>query len=470
MALPFIDRDQEKARLARVIRMRGVTLTCLYGRRRCGKTRLLREVLSGTRHVLYVGDDRAGVLQLRALAREISRMVPGFERVEYPGWDELLDRWWEKAPDGAVLALDEFPSLVAHAPEVPSLLQKHLDSGREMALHTVICGSSQQMMYGLVLDETAPLYGRCQEILKIGPMGVRELGQALDLSTAREAVERYAVWGGIPRYWELAASFPDGPSAVRELVLDPMGVLHQEPERLLRDDARETTRSSSILVLIGQGCHRLSEIAARLGRPATELSRPLSRLVGLGLVVREVPFGVSARDSRRSFYRIADPFLRFWFRFVEPERSRLAAGAVDLVEKEIAAGWSGHLGSVWEDVVRGVLGRVELDRVRWVDPARWWGTGSDGRPLELDLLARSESSDLLLAGEVKVAASRSEVPRLVSALDDRVRRCPEAQGRSVVLRIFLLRPPPGRLPERVVSAEALLGRSGRRLDRPKGRR
>ena len=127
-----------------------------------------------------------------------------------------------------------------------------------------------------------------------------------------------AVWGGVPRYWELAADHPSHAEAVRALLVDPLGILHREPERLLLDEMTDTTRAASILVLIGQGCHRISEIAGRLGHPATSLARPLGRLVELGFAAREVPFGASERDSKRSLYRIADPFLRTWFRFVEP--------------------------------------------------------------------------------------------------------------------------------------------------------
>lgn len=79
---------------------------------------------------------------------------------------------------------------------------------------------------------------------------------------------------------------------------------------------------------MGSGCHRLSEIAGRLGKPATSLARPLARLLDLGLVRRDLPFGATTRDSKRTAYRLDDPFLRFWFRFVEPNRSRLQARLV----------------------------------------------------------------------------------------------------------------------------------------------
>ncbi len=133
-------------------------------------------------------------------------------------------------------------------------------------------------------------------------------------------MEAYSVWGGTPRYWELAGDHPDLPAALRSLILSPLGVLSEEPSRLLLDDMRDTTQAASILSLIGQGCHRISEIAARLGKPVTSLSRPLQRLQDMDLITREQPFAEESRSSKRTLYKISDPFLRFWFRYVEVNR------------------------------------------------------------------------------------------------------------------------------------------------------
>jgi AAA+ ATPase superfamily predicted ATPase len=301
--LPFLDRHEEAARFRRLLDRPESALGVVYGRRRCGKSRLLREILPPDRSVYYVGDDREGSLQRASLATEIGRLLPGFERVTYPGWDDLLARWWQEARPRTVLALDEFPSLVAVAPELPSLLQKVLDRESERGIHLLLTGSSQRMMQGLVLDRTAPLFGRASEILKISPLPAGWIEEALDLQSPERAVEAYAVWGGTPRYWELAGDHPDLPTAIRSLVLSPLGVLFEEPSRLLLDDMRDTTQAASILSLIGQGCHRISEIAARLGKPVTALSRPLQRLQDMDLITREQPFG---EDPRQQAHALQD--------------------------------------------------------------------------------------------------------------------------------------------------------------------
>jgi hypothetical protein len=71
---------------------------------------------------------------------------------------------------------------------------------------------------------------------------------------------------------------------------------------------RDTAQATSILALIGQGCHRISEIAARMGKPVTSLARPLERLIEMDLVVRETPFGTSVRRLADSVNRAGPKF------------------------------------------------------------------------------------------------------------------------------------------------------------------
>lgn len=455
MKIPFLDRQEEAARLQRLVSRSEGSLGVLYGRRRCGKSRLLREVLPRTRAVYYVGDDREASLQLASLAAEIGRLLPGFERVTYPDWDALLARWWREAPPGTVLALDEFPSMVAVGLELPSLLQKYVDRESERGLHILLSGSSQRMMQGLVLDRTAPLFGRATEILKISPLPAGWIEEALHLDAPERAVEAYAVWGGTPRYWELAGDHPDLRSAVRSLVLSPLGVLSEEPARLLLDDMRDTTQAASILSLIGQGCHRISEIAARLGKPVTTLSRPIQRLQEMDLITRELPFGEGPRGGKRTLYKISDPFLRFWFRFIDVNRSRLGAGLVAQVEEEIVHRLGHHIGEVWEELARASVPRLQLAGRAWGLAGRWWGPGLDRRPLEVDLVAESLDGGSVLVGEVKWAAP-SDAERLLAELETKARRLPAAAGREVVSALWLKEPVGGKIADRVVTPRQVL--------------
>jgi hypothetical protein len=440
MTLPFFDRAEERAALAQFVSGVEGGFGVLFGRRRCGKSRLLQESLPAGRSTYYVGDDRESAIQRAALAVEIGRRLPGFDAVRYPDWDALLSRFFREAPAGSVLALDEFPALVHAAGEFPSVLQKHLDRRPPASVHVVIAGSSQRMMQGLVLDRAAPLFGRAREILKVAPLPAGWIGQALGLRDPVAATEAFSAWGGVPRYWELASAHGGLIPAVASLVLSPLGVLHDEPRRLLLDDLRDTTQAFSVLALIGAGCHRVSEIAGRLGKPATSLARPLATLVELGLVERRVPYGSSPQDGKRTTYRLSDPFLRLWFRFVEPNRSRLEAGLVDVVARELHVALALQASSVWEDLVRDSVPRARCFGVAWGVSSSWWGPGLDRIPLELDVVAEAADGSELLVGEAKWQDA-IDWPREVASLRSKVARLPFAQGRRVRLALWAKRAP-----------------------------
>jgi AAA+ ATPase superfamily predicted ATPase len=296
------------------------------------------------------------------------------------------------------------------------------------------------MMHGLVLDARAPLYGRAREILRLEPLGVSWITPALRLRDPALAIESYATWGGVPRYWELAADFEDRAGALSALVLDPLGVLHREPDRLLLDDLQDVARSASILALIGQGCHRVTEIAARLQTPATSLSRPLVRLMDLGLIARDVPFGRSERDTKRTLYRLGDHFLAFWYRFVEPNRSRLAAGQLRAVAAEVWRAWPSFLGGAWEQIARASVARLEIDGRRWRPASRWWGAATDRTPVEIDIVAESaDDRRHVLVGEAKLTATAAEQRALAAELLRNAARCPELAGRRITAAVWVLR-------------------------------
>jgi hypothetical protein len=436
MRLPFLNRQQELERLVRLANREEGSFGVLYGRRRCGKSRLLEEGVPADKAVFFVGDDREAALQRAGLAAEIGRSLAGFDQVAYPEWDALLARWWNDAAPGSILVLDEFPALVARAAELPSVLQRYVDRAHEKRLHVLIAGSSQRMMQGLVLDRSAPLFGRATEILKIKPLAAGWIQEALALDDPCAAVEAFARWGGIPRYWELAADHPSSTQAARHLVLDPLGVLYEEPQRLLLDDLRDTTQAASILSLIGRGCHRVSEIAGRLQKPATSLSRPLQRLMEMELVARETPFGAPARGGRRTLYRIADPFLAFWFRFVEPNRSRLEARQLDVVERGIEPQLGHHTAAVWEQLARESVPHLHIEGEKWGPASRWWGAGLDRKPLEVDVVAESTAGDRLLVGEAKWSGSTDDA-RWEHDLIEKIERLPFAGDRHVVPVLWL---------------------------------
>ncbi|MDA0576681.1 MAG: ATP-binding protein [Verrucomicrobia bacterium] len=438
MKLAFLDRKDEQARLRQALGADEPGLAVVYGRRRCGKSTLLQKVVQPG-DVYFLADQREALLQIQAFATAVERVLPGFAAATYTSWDRLFTALAGRLRGRLNLFVDEFPYLVQSSPELPSIIQRLIDQPGSQSIGWVLCGSSQRMMQGAILDRTAPLFGRAQVILKIRPLPAGWITDALGVA-AREAIAAYAVWGGVPRYWELARPYGSTAEALNALALNRNGVLHEEPQRLLQEDMRSAVQAYSLLSLIGSGCHRLSEIAARLEKPAGSLTRPLGMLIELGYVRKDSPWGENVRATKRTLHVIADPFLRFHFRFVLPNRSLLELGETTLTRRAVRDGMPAHIGGVWEELARESVPFLNIGGQRWRSAARWWGAGTDRQPLELDVVAESEDRKSILIGEAKWTRARPDVARLAADLAVRARKLPCIGKRSVVCALWLPEP------------------------------
>jgi uncharacterized protein len=394
----FVNRTKEIERIAGALATEKSKLVVIYGRRRCGKSTLIKKVLL-SHDVYFLADLREKKLQIDRLAGTIAETLPDFDSVIYPDWETLFRTLNNRARQRFTLCLDEFPYMVKNSPELPSVLQKIIDTGWNSNYHLILCGSARQMMHNIALDSLSPLYGRSAEIMNIKPMRIPYLKEYLHTDPIQAVVE-FGTWGGIPRYWEIRKQSDSYMEAVKHHLLDNQGILSDEPERLFTDDMRTSVQAYSILALVGMGCHRISEIAARLNKPATQLTRQFQNLTDLGYLSRETPFGVSEKESRQSLYKIADPFLNFYFSFVIPNKSRLQFGFVDEIWNEIDQKFPIYFSTIWEEICRQAVPMLNLP-VKFKPAKRWWG-GREKRPLpEIDIVAESVDGKYILIGEAK---------------------------------------------------------------------
>lgn len=402
--MKFINRKQEMARLERLMKLSEAAVGVLWGRRRVGKTRLLLEWAHKHKGIYFTADESAPPVQRKYFSLALDQVLPGFSSVEYPDWTAFFFRLSREASLAGFkgpIVIDELPYLISGSPELPSILQKFIDhQAKESGLILVLCGSSQHMMQGAVLNADAPLYGRAHELMKLGPLSAGYIGEALGLSHPRECVESYAVWGGIPRYWELVKI--NGRMLlenINDLVLDPMGPLHEEPNRLLLEELPPALSLRPILDAIGLGAHRISEIATRLSIPATSLVRPIQRLRDLDLIEREVPFGTLEQTSKRALYKIKDPFLRFWFEIVAPRRSFFTQAPSSSRYTWLKKSLPSLYALTWEELCRSAVPLIMArgSDVMYGQASRYW----HGQGPEWDILSESDDKKHVLVSEAK---------------------------------------------------------------------
>lgn len=438
--MEFIDRKKEFERLQKSLNREKPQFIVVYGRRRIGKSTLIKKVMDFSRGDIYfLADKTSEPSQRQLFSATIDMTIEGFATANYPTWESLLLSLNRSIDHRITVCLDEFPYLVKSCPALPSIIQKLLDD-KKLKYDLIICGSSQQMMQGFVLDSKEPLYGRADEIIKMKPIAPAFVSQALRCDAA-QAVREYAVWGGVPRYWELRENYDSLYDAIEHLLLTSEGTLYDEPSKLLYDEMRDTVQASSILSFIGNGANKLSEIAARAEKQATDITPHLSRLKELGFINKEIPFGESEKKSKKGLYHISDPLLRFHYRYVIPYRSLIELGNSQAVLNVFKNGENDYVSRTWEELCRNHISAHGLDGIMFQMASRWWGSYYNEEkqqylPVELDVVAESFDGKHLFLGECKWQ-EHIDAKEELSRLKTIAKGLPFTKDREIHLGLFL---------------------------------
>jgi len=371
----------------------------LYGRRRVGKTELVKEFCAGNESFYHLASQDAPKRQREKLVEELAdyrndrvpRTDGWHDAVEYLG-DTLTD-------EKCVVAIDEFPYLVESDETVLSAFQHLVDTVREASRSTLLlAGSSISVMESEVLGHESPLYGRRTTQIDLRPFTFAEALDAIAYPF-EEAVRSFAVTGGMPLY--LTAFDYDRPLSenLSDNHLSKTSVLYNEPEFLLRTELRNPARYMSILEAIANGYTTPNEVSGQVDVDSGPLSRYLRRLRRLRLVEREVPVTAQSQKSKRSVYRIADDFLRFWFRFVDPNRSGIEQAPDLVLEDRILPELDEFVATTFEDVCREALWQLARDSevaFTYGSVGRWW-YGEH----EIDIVGLDDRTPAAIFGECK---------------------------------------------------------------------
>lgn len=376
MKLAFINRRRELDELDKAAQAGG--LVVLFGRRRVGKTRLLTQWLSQRGGYYSQAIEAAVPMQIEQTVRDIGPALPaGIQPKTWMEFFELL----RYGPAGTVLCLDEFPYLAASDASLPSVVQRWLDHHRTEGFTLVLSGSSTGAMNDCFLNRAAPLYQRARKLIHLEPMDYAAFCGACGLDrSSTDSFTRYALVGGIPKYWEFVEAGATALDLAEELFFGPSAFLEDEPLRILREEGIAGLTPISVLEAVGRGASKTSEIAARLGTAQTNLGRTLQQLLDASLLDREIPFGESLRTTKKTLYRIGDPALRFWFRVYSPQRSLWGRFSLEEKTKFLLD----HAATVFEDFCRA----------RHPEAARYWEAGA-----EFDFIRKD--GDSVLVSEVK---------------------------------------------------------------------
>ncbi len=352
--MEFLNRENELGVLESAWSERP-SFIVVYGRRRIGKTRLVREFLSRHSGVYYFCQLSSHSDNLRRLSSVIADYLgyEVFRELEYSSLDKLLSLATRFKED-IVIVFDEFSYWVRVAPRVLSELQYFIDHVLPSTKALVIVvGSIYTIMTRDVLGGSSPLYGRSRYRIHLREFYPWDVKLFIPGYKPVDRIRVYALFGGIPFYLRMVRDDKSLRENIYELVLAPHAPLRYEKDFLLREEFREPHTYNAILSAIARGYNTPSKIADLLGFDRGYIAKCLGVLESLGYVKPVKPLFMKKAIG----YKLSDPILRTWYYLVEPIQSLLETESYMEALEYIVERLDQYVSSVYKEVAVNVLSR-----------------------------------------------------------------------------------------------------------------
>ncbi len=369
--MEFIGREAELARIGEAISDEGQNNVLVYGRRRVGKSELIKRTLnlsSQTTSIYYEcrqTSEQDNVQSLTTLASE----ALGFPPLALGGIRELIDFLFEQARERSiVLVLDEYPYLRDAMKGLDSVLQTAIDRNREASrLKIILCGSYVEVMRSL-LESSNPLYGRIDLSLELGPMDYYDAARFYPAFSPEDKVRLYSVFGGIPYYNRLIDQSMTVNENIIKLITAPGARLENEVPLYLGSEISKISNANEVFGALAQGYSRWRDLLDQShvsSGPA--MADVLAKLGDMSLVQKRAPIN-DPENKRKSGYYIVDPLTLFYYRYVfrySSQRQLLDPEA--FFDRFVSRDFEdNHVPHMFEEVCRQYL--VRQNRKGLIDP------------------------------------------------------------------------------------------------------
>jgi hypothetical protein len=377
----------------------------IYGRRRVGKTTLIKEFIKDKHALYFLATQEPESQNIQEFARKTADFtgLDYLRSAKFQNWHAVFEAFVrEKQSEKKILVIDEFQYLVQANSAFPSVFQKVWDEIlKDHNVMVILCGSLINMMTTQVLSYNSPLYGRRTSQMRLKPLSFSEVRKFFPEKSFAEQVELYSICGGVPKYLDFFRGKGTITDHVQLNILRPSGFLYEEPSFLLSSEVREPINYFSILKTIAAGNHKLLQISTVLEQKSNSLSPYLSVLIELGLLERRIPVTEeNPQKSRKGLFFISDPFIDFWFKYVYPHRSELELGNDASVLRLLEMNFrTEKVPLVYEDICREIFMRLCREgKIAFVPGVvgSYWNTDSS---VQIDVVALDTQRKRIFVGE-----------------------------------------------------------------------
>lgn len=398
----FIGREKELKTLNDLYNTNKFQFVVLYGRRRIGKTELIKQFIKDKNAIYFVGIESNEKQNLSNLSKSIFDYEnKNLISSNFDNFQNALEYVFNLAKKKRIiLAIDEYPYFAHSSKNIPSTIQYLIDKYKdESNLMLILSGSSMSYMEDEVLAYKSPLYGRRTAQIKLQPFNFFECIEYLKKFNNEEKAIIYGMLGGTPHYLMQIDNNLTLEENIKKIFLNSDSFIFEEPINLLKQEVREPNIYNAIINAIALGSSKLSEISTKIGETTSATATYVKNLINLGILIKETPYGDNS--SKKAIYSISDNMFRFWYRFVLPNVSLINLGAIDIVYKSIENDLSLYMGQVFENICIQYLYKELLKGnlpLIFKSLGRWWGNDKlYKKETEIDIMGQSDTNNALFA-------------------------------------------------------------------------
>ena len=389
----FIGREVELNALERLYQSDKFEMAVIYGRRRVGKSELIKKFCGNRVAINYTAVENSAHYNLEGMfvnANEAAHNIMAHSTGHFvKGYSDVLDLIVQIAKvQKLIFVIDEYPYLAKADKSFSSLLQKYIDNQfKNLNIKIILCGSSMSFMENQVLGYKSPLYGRRTAQLKIEPFNYHDTAKFVPHYSKEDKLLTYGILGGTPYYLAQLDNEISLQDNVERLFFSTSGLLFEEPNNLIKQELREPQVYNAIITAMANGSTKGAEIATKVRKPANLVDTYIKKLMSLGLIKKEKPIG--EKTSTKSVYVLSDNMFKFWFKYVQDNMSLITRGLGNKVIETVWTKINDYMGKIFEDIcVQFLWENYSSLPLQPKEIGRWWGNNSkEKREEKIDIVA-----------------------------------------------------------------------------------
>lgn len=321
----FYGRENERKKLCTMFHSDGQMISLIYGRRRIGKSELIKQVLKETdiKSVYYECKQTTEQNNVDSLAELIGEAFD-FPKPAFENMEDLLRFLFQKSEkEPVILVLDEYPYLRENSKGLDSVLQSVIDHYKDTSnMKLIVCGSYVDTMKAL-LERQNPLYGRIDLTLNLKPMDYYDSALFYPEFSEEDKVRLFSVFGGIPYYNRLIDAKKSVRENIIELIASSGARLENEVAMYLNSEISKITNANEVFEALAKGFSRYKDILDQSNvSSGPALIDILDKLMRMDVVAKEAPIN-DENNRKKSGYFISDNLSLFYYKYIFRNMSRM---------------------------------------------------------------------------------------------------------------------------------------------------